>query len=68
MPLVEISPDELAQLADQVEDEAYALLPGPARTDMLLQAFNMRGFANRAKWDDELTIKAQVVGPAPTGK
>jgi len=64
MPFVDLSPEDVEQIADSMEDEAYELPPGPKRTDMLLQVQRIRSAAARAKWDDDLVFKAQVL-PMP---
>ncbi|WP_424631424.1 hypothetical protein [Bradyrhizobium sp. SYSU BS000235] len=60
MPFVEISRDQFAKIADQVEDRAYTLPAGPERTDVLLQAYSMQTLVNRAQWDDEIVFRTET--------
>lgn len=69
MPLVDLTPENLEQIADLMEENAYALPPGPRRTDKLLEAYQMRSAAIRAKWDDDFVINAEVIeGPPGEGQ
>ncbi len=67
MPLVDLTPETMEEIADQMEDNAYELPPGPKRTDMLLQVQSLRSAANRVKWDDDFVVKAEVL-PMPRGR
>ena len=60
MSLIDLSPDDLLEYADLTEDEAYNFPPGAKRQKLLTIAAKMRAYANRAKWDDTLVIKAEV--------
>jgi hypothetical protein len=67
MPISDLKPESMEDIAEQMEDSAYALPPSQERTEMLIEVYKLRRAANRAKLEEEFVICAEVCGAPPGG-
>lgn len=58
--IAELRPDEVRTYADQLEDDAYKMLPGPRRQRLLVFAYTLRKRANLAEWLGLDHVKAEI--------
>lgn len=55
-----LRPDQVRSYADQLEDDAYKIPPGPRRQKLLSFAYTLRKQANLAQWLGSEYVKAEI--------
>lgn len=58
--IAELRPAEDRTYADQLEDDAYSLAPGPRRQKLLAFSYALRKQANLAQWLGSEYVKAEI--------
>ena len=68
MRTMTLSPDELCQIADKIEDDAYRSPETTRRQAILALVYSLRSKANIAKWSGEISITIAVIDKNVVGR